>query len=342
MMNVEGADLPEQFSCILVEKDAHGEVSCRKTSRKLQELPAGEVLIRVCYTSLNYKDALAVTGHRGVNKLFPLIPGVDAAGIVVQSGVYEFVPGDPVIVTGYDMGAGRWGGWAQYVRVPCEWVVPLPKGLELRESMIYGTAGLTAALGVNALQRHGVGPNAGKIVVTGASGGVGCLAVAILAKLRYHVVAVTGKPAAGDFLASLGAAEIVPREAFLDVSDRPLLSRAWAGGVDTVGGRVLGTLLRATANDGCVACCGMAGGTDLPVTVYPFILRGVTLAGIDAAWCPLELRRQMWEKLSGDWKPERLHLTAEVVPYDRLPEYAQPILAGGITGRIAAHVEPQE
>ncbi len=341
-MNTDHAKLPEQFACILVTEDGQGDVRCRKTTRKLSELPAGDVLIRVCYTSLNYKDALAVTGHRGVNKLFPLVPGVDAAGTVVASGVYEFVPGDPVIVTGYDMGAGRWGGWAEYVRVPYEWVVPLPDDLLLLESMIYGTAGLTAALCIDALQHQGIGPEAGKLVVTGASGGVGSMAVAILAKLGYHVVAVTGKPAAHEFLASLGAAEVVSRNAFLDVPDRPLLSRKWAGGVDTVGGRMLATLLRATNNGGCVACCGMAGGTDLPVTVFPFILRGVTLAGIDAAWCPLETRRQAWERLSGPWKPQRLHEMAEVVPWDRLPEYVGSILAGQITGRIAAKVADEQ
>jgi len=342
MVEHQDANSPEQFECILVEEDEHGQVSHRITTRQIEQLPEGDVLIRVCYTSLNYKDALAVTGHRGVNKLFPLIPGVDAAGVVVESGVYEFVPGDYVLVTGYEMGAGRWGGWGQYVRVPYEWVIPLPDGLTLYESMIYGTAGLTAALCIDAIQHHGIAPEHGKLVVTGASGGVGSMAVAILAKLGYQVMAVTGKPTAHEFLKSLGAAEIVSREQFLNVPDRPLLSRKWAGGVDTVGGQMLSILLRTAGNGGCVACCGMAGGADLPITVYPFILRGITLAGVDAAWCPLEKRRAMWEKLAGPWKPDQLYQMAEPVHWHRLLEYIQPILSGRITGRITAEVTSEE
>jgi acrylyl-CoA reductase (NADPH) len=330
--------LPKTFRCYLVTKDSDGNVSGEITERPLDELPEGDVLIRVEHSSLNYKDALAAKGHPGVNKVFPHIPGVDAAGTVVQSGVYEFVEGDLVLVTGFDMGANRWGGYAEYVRVPQDWVVPLPYGLTLRESMMLGTAGLTAGFCVDALRKHGVNPESGPVVVTGATGGVGSFAVAILAKLGYHVAAVTGKPGAGEYLNSLGAAEILPREAVNDTSGKPLLSRRWAGAVDTVGGNALGTILRSMQLSGCVAACGNAGGFELPITVYPFILRGVTLAGIDAAWCPIPLRHETWQHLADDWKPDCLDRIARFIDMDDLPPQFDEILAGRITGRLAVDV----
>ena len=276
--------LPETFQCYLVTKDAAGQVSAEITRRPIEELPAGDVVVRVAYSSLNYKDALAATGHPGVNKFFPHVPGVDAAGIVVASDGPEFHAGDRVIVTGFDMGANRWGGYAEYIRVPREWIVPLPAGLTLRESMMLGTAGFTAGLCVDALQKHEVLPDRGEVVVTGASGGVGSMAVSILAALNYQVVAVTGKTTAHEYLRSLGAARILAREQLDDPGDRPLLSGRWAGGVDTVGGSILSTILRSTRHSGCVAACGLAASNALPITVFPFILRAVTLSGIDAAW----------------------------------------------------------
>ena len=330
--------LPDSFRCYLVTKDSDAHVSGKITERRLDELPDGEVLIRVEYSSLNYKDALAAKGHRGVNRVFPHIPGVDAAGTVVQSGVYEFVEGDPVLVTGFDMGANRWGGYAEYVRVPQDWVVPLPRGLTLRESMMLGTAGLTAGFCVDALVKHDVRPESGDVVVTGASGGVGSFAVAILAKLGYRVVGVTGKPTAQEYLKSLGAAEIVGREAVNDTSEKPLLARRWAGAVDTVGGNALSTILRSLELDGCVAACGNAAGFELPITVYPFILRGVTLAGIDAAWCPIPLRHETWHRLAGEWKPDCLEKIARFIDLDELPPQFDEILAGRITGRLAVKI----
>ena len=302
------------------------------------ELPEGEVLIRVACSSLNYKDALAATGHPGVNKVFPHVPGVDAAGIVAQSGVYEFVPGDQVLVTGFDVGANRWGGWAQYVRVPAEWVVPLPRGLSLRESMMLGTAGYTAGLCVDALQKHSVLPESGEVVVTGASGGVGSMAVALLSKLAYRVVAVTGKSHAHDYLKKLGAREILDRQAVDDGSGRPLLARRWAGAVDTVGGNILGTVLRATQHSGCVAACGLAGGSDLPVTVYPFILRAITLAGIDAAWGSIPLRHEIWTRLAGPWKLDCLEEIARFIELEDLPAKIDELLGGRVVGRFAVNV----
>jgi putative YhdH/YhfP family quinone oxidoreductase len=328
----------ETFRCYLVEKGTDGQVSGRVVERALDDLPPGEVLIRVAYSSLNYKDALAATGHLGVNKIFPHVPGVDAAGVVAASGVYESVPGDAVLVHGFDMGSNRWGGLAQYVRVPHDWIVPLPEGLSLRESMILGTAGFTAGLCVDVLQKHGVGPQSGDVVVTGASGGVGSVAVAILAKLGYRVVAITGKPAAAEYLKGLGACEVLGREAVDDRSDRQLLSGRWAGAVDTVGSNILGTVLRATRHGGCVAACGLAAGADLPISVYPFILRMVTLSGVDAAWCSHPLRHETWKKLAGPWKPDTLEAMAQTVDLEGVGPRFADLLAGRVQGRIVVSV----
>jgi putative YhdH/YhfP family quinone oxidoreductase len=330
--------LPETFRCYLVTKDADGKIHAEVAQRRLSELPAGDTLIRVAYSSLNYKDALAATGHPGVNKQFPHIPGVDAAG----SGVGDFAPNDPVLVTGFDMGANRWGGWAEYVRVPRDWVVPLPPGLTLRDSMILGTAGFTAGLCVDALQKHGVAPGSGEVVVTGASGGVGTFAVALLAKLGYHVTAVTGKASSHEYLKRLGAEQILGREQVDDRSGKPLLSGRWAGAVDTVGSNILGTVLRATRHGGCVAACGLAAASDLPVTVHPFILRGVTLAGIDAAWGPIPLRHDIWRRLAGPWKLDCLPMIARFVEFQDLPSSIAEILAGQITGRVVVTIGPDE
>ncbi len=333
--------LPETFRCYLVTKDSDGRVSGEFAERRLDELPEGDVLIRVEYSSLNYKDALGAKGHPGVNRAFPHIPGVDAAGTVAQSGVYEFVEGDPVLVTGFDMGSNRWGGYAEYVRVPQDWVVPLPRDLTLRQSMMLGTAGLTAGFCVDALIKHDVKPESGDVVVTGASGGVGSFAVAILAKLGYHVVAVTGKPTAHEYLESLGAAEIAGREAVNDPSAKPLLARRWAGAVDTVGGNALSTILRSMHLGGCVAACGNAAGFELPITVYPFILRGVTLAGIDAAWCPIPIRHETWQRLAGEWKPDCLDRIARFIDFCELPPQFDEILAGRLTGRLVVTIRDE-
>ncbi len=329
---------PKTFKCYLVTKDTEGNVCGEIAERSLDELPPGEVLVRVAYSSLNYKDALAATGHPGVNKVFPHVPGVDLAGVVVHSGVYEFVEGDPVLATGFDLGASRWGGFAEYASVPEDWIVPLPAGLSLRESMILGTAGFTAGLCVDALQKQQVEPQRGEVVVTGASGGVGSMAVAILAKLGYHVAAVTGKTTAHEYLRELGAERIVGREDVDDQSGRPLLHARWAGAVDTVGGNILSTVLRATKHGGCVTACGLTAGNELAMTVYPFILRGVTLAGIDAAWGPIPLRHQIWQRLAGQWKPDDLERMATFVELPELPPRIDAILAGQITGRVVVEI----
>lgn len=330
--------LPATFRCYLVTKDANGKIHAEMIQRPLSELPPGDTLIRVAYSSLNYKDALAATGHPGVNRQFPHIPGVDAAGHVVHCHAGKFAPNAPVLVTGFDMGANRWGGWSEYVQVPWSWVVPLPSGMSLRESMILGTAGFTAGLCVDALQKHAVLPDSGDVVVTGATGGVGTFAVAVLAKLGYHVSAVTGKASGREYLTRLGAEQVLGRDQVDDRSGKPLLSGRWAGAVDTVGGNILGAILRATKHGGCVAACGLTAGSDLPVTVYPFILRGIALAGIDAAWGPIPLRHEIWRRLAGPWKLDCLPAVARFVELEELPGQIAEILAGWVTGRVVVKV----
>ena len=327
--------IPEKFGCYLVEKDAEGRIEARIAQRRLDELPPGDVLLRVAYSSLNYKDALAATGHPGVNRVFPHVPGVDAAGIVAASIAPEWAEGAQALVTGFQMGANRWGGFAEYVRVPKDWLVPLPPGLTLQESMILGSAGFTAALGVETLQRHGVLPDRGEVVVTGASGGVGSVAVALLAKLGYQVAAVTGKPEAHELLRKLGAHRILSRQEVDDRSEKPLLSQRWAGAIDSVGGNILTTILRATRYGGCVAACGLTAGNQVSMTVYPFILRAITLTGLDASECPLPVRHEMWRRLAGPWKPDTLGLIGRTVRLEDLPACINDILAARITGRVA-------
>jgi len=321
------------FPAYLVQRDSEGRVTASVSAITQDELPAGDVLIRVAYSSLNYKDALACQGHPGVVRGFPHVPGIDCAGTIVESASEDRRPGEEVLVTGYELGAGHWGGFAAYVRVPAEWVVRLPAGLSLREAMIYGTAGFTAAQCVTAIVQHGIEPNRGPVVVTGATGGVGCLAVAILARLGYDVAAVSGKHEQHYWLRRLGANTVLGRGEVVDDSGRPLLGSRWAAAVDTVGGKPLTTILRSMQHRGCVAACGLVAGADLMLTVYPFILRGVTLAGIDSAKCPWQQRLEMWQKLAGPWRIDRLHELANEVTLDELPSCVEQILAGQIVGR---------
>jgi acrylyl-CoA reductase (NADPH) len=321
------------FPCFLVEKGEQGQVRHTVTTRTVADLPAGDVLIDVQYSSLNYKDALAAGAHPGVVRKLPHIPGIDAAGTVAESTVERFQPGQQVIVTGYELGAGQWGGWAKYIRVPAAWVVPLPVGLNIKETMILGTAGFTAAQCVHAIQLGGVEPDAGEIVVTGATGGVGCLAVKILAKLGYSVVAVTGKRNLEPQLKAWGAARVIGRNEVLADPAKPLLSTRWAGAVDTVGGNMLATLLREAKNYGVIAACGLVGGTDLPLTVHPFILRGVTLAGISSSPLPYDRRLEIWRKLAGPWRMDDLASLATTIHLTEVEQYVQQMLRGEVVGR---------
>jgi putative YhdH/YhfP family quinone oxidoreductase len=324
----------ETFKAFLVTKTDDRHFSGRVVERVLDDLPQGDVLIRVHYSSLNYKDALSATGHPGVTKKFPHVPGIDAAGTVVSSTVPQLQKDEPAIVTGFDLGMNAWGGFAEYIQVPADWVVPLPPGLTLKESMILGTAGFTAGLCVQALEENSITPLSGEILVTGATGGVGSIAVSILSKLDYSVVAATGKSSQHNFLRSLGAASIVERTDVDDKSGKPLLKERWAGVVDTVGGNTLATAIAATKYDGCVTACGLVGGAELATTVYPFILRGVRLIGIDSVQCPMHRRLSIWEKLASNWKPTHLDKVVSTIDLFQLPEQIDTILQGRSVGRV--------
>ncbi|MDI6852612.1 MAG: YhdH/YhfP family quinone oxidoreductase [Deltaproteobacteria bacterium] len=301
--------------------------------KSLSDLPPGDVLVKVAYSSLNYKDALSAIGNKGVTKQYPHTPGIDAAGVVEESQSPEFKPGDEVIVTSYDLGMNTPGGFGQYIRVPAGWVVKRPDGLTLRESMIYGTAGFTAALSVFRLLGAGVTADQGKILVSGATGGVGSVAVAILAKEGFAVTAVSGRPENKDYLLGIGAREMISAEEATDTSGKPLLKSLWAGSVDTVGGPILATTIKSTNYGGVVTCCGNAASPDLPLNVFPFILRGVTLIGIDSQNCPMEMRRKVWHRIAGDWKLPHLEKLASETDLAGLSEQIDLMLKRQHRGR---------
>lgn len=322
------------FRCHLVQKSSDGSVFHELTRRPISELPDGNVRVRVHYSSLNYKDAMATTGHPGIVKTFPHIPGIDAAGTVEFSDDPRFRVGDPVIATGHELGVERWGGWAEFVQVPGDWLVPLPTGMTLKESMIIGTAGFTAAQCVKALLIHGITPQSGQIIVSGATGGVGSLSVMLLARLGFSVVAVTGKDVMHSWLKEIGASEVQSREILREAKPRPLLTARFAAGIDTVGGSALATMLKLINHRGCVACCGMAGGADFSGTAYPFILRGIALYGIDSAWCPDGPRAELWNRLATEWKLLDLASAERLVALSEIDSYAQAILQGRNVGRV--------
>jgi acrylyl-CoA reductase (NADPH) len=301
--------------------------------RNLAELPEGEVLVRVRYSSLNYKDVLSAIGNKGVTKQYPHTPGIDAAGVVAESLSPDFQPGDEVIVTSYDLGMNTPGGFGQFIRVPAAWVVKRPAGLSLRESMIYGTAGFTAALSVFRLMDCGITTDQGKILVSGATGGVGSIAVSILAKEGYQVAAVSGRAATRDYLLEIGAQEVVSADEATDTSGKPILPAKWAGAIDTVGGPLLATTIRSMQYGGAVTCCGNVASPDLPLTVYPFILRGVTLMGIDSQNCPMPARVQVWQNLADKWKVPHLEKITTETNLEGLSEQIELILQRKHKGR---------
>ena len=324
----------DSFKAMVVSRTEDGKFTREITTRELGSLPEGEVLLNVKYSSLNYKDALSAIGNRGVTRNYPHTPGVDAAGVVEDSKSEGFEPGDKVIVHGYDLGMDTSGGFGQYIRVPADWVVNLPEGLELKESMMYGTAGFTAAQSVLRIVEGGVGTEDGKILVTGATGGVGSMAVAILRKAGYSVTASTGKPDQEQFLADLGAEEVIGREDLTDPSGKLLLKGQWAGVVDTVGGEMLATAIKSTRQRGVVTTCGNVASHELNINVYPFILRGVTLVGIDSASCPMKRRKIIWEKMSGEWKLDTFEQMCRTVSLEGLDPEIDTILKGGQVGRV--------
>ena len=327
--------MPEiTYKGMLVEEKEDGTFTRRITTRSVDDLPGGDLLIRVHYSSLNYKDALSATGNKGVTRKYPHTPGIDAAGEVVWCGDDNFEGGEQVLVTGYDLGMNTPGGFGQYIRIPSSWALRVPPGLTMRESMVLGTAGFTAALCVQGLEHGGLGPGDVDVVVTGATGGVGSMAVCILNRAGFRVTAVTGKPSAETYLRGLGAEDVVDRNALLEGSDRPMMKERWAGAVDVVGGDLLAAVIKAARYGGVVTCCGLVGSPELHVNVYPFILRGVTLAGIDSVQVPMPLREKIWERLAGDWKPPNLEDTVTEVTLEDLDDRIKEILAGEVKGRV--------
>jgi alcohol dehydrogenase len=327
------------FRALVVSKTDEKTFTREITERSISDLPEGEVLIRVHFSSLNYKDGLSCIGNPGVTRNYPHTPGIDASGKVTESSDSRFKEGDSVIVTGYDLGMNTSGGFGEYIRVPADWVVPLPEGMTFKEASIYGVAGFTAALSVDALQKHGVSPEQGEIVVTGSTGGVGSVSVALLSLLGYTVVASTGKKEESEFLQRLGASEIISREEVNDESKKPLLRERWAGAVDTVGGTTLAALLKAAKRGGAVAATGLVASSELSTTVFPFILRGVSLLGIDSGFTPTKLRLEIWNKLAGIWKiPQLEQLTIDCTLEELDPEIDK-ILAGGQRGRVVVNLQ---
>lgn len=313
--------------------DVDGRSQGRLVDLSLDDLDAGEVVIRVHFSGVNYKDALAATGAGKVIRRFPCVGGVDAAGIVESSSDPRFTVGDAVLVTGYDMGVAHDGGFAEYARVPADWLVPLPVGLSLFESMALGTAGFTAALAIHRLEQNEVTPEKGKVIVTGATGGVGSLAVQMLAQLGYHVVALTGKETEQEFLKGLGASEVVLRSSVDMQSTRPLEKGMWAAALDSVGGDTLAWLTRTMQLEGAIASFGNAGGAGLNTTVFPFILRGVKLLGVDSAATVMPLRKQLWGRLASDLRPAGLDKTSHRISLDELPQACAQLIAGKAHGR---------
>jgi putative YhdH/YhfP family quinone oxidoreductase len=326
------------YKALVVEEAGNNVFTKQVKDAEVYALPAGEVIVQVMYSSLNYKDALSATGNKGVTRNYPHTPGIDAAGIVVDSATDEVEEGEQVIVTGYDLGMNTAGGFGQYIRVPADWVVKLPPGLSMRESMIFGTAGFTAGMSVDRIIDV-VKPGDGEILVTGATGGVGSIAVAILSKLGYAAVAVSGKEDATAFLTNLGAREIISRKELTEGSDRPLLQGRWAGVVDTVGGNILATAIKSTRPLGLVTCCGHVASPELFLTVFPFILRGVTLAGIDSQNCPMALRTRIWKRLAAEWKIAALDEIYKEVALAALPGEIEKILKGQQKGRVVVNLD---
>ncbi|CAD5110367.1 YhdH/YhfP family quinone oxidoreductase [Zestomonas carbonaria] len=328
-----------KFKALLASQDESGTFIRQVVERDAAELPAGELLIRVRYSSLNFKDALSASGNRGVTRNYPHTPGIDAAGVVAESSVAEFAPGDEVIVTGYDLGMNTSGGFGQYIRIPAAWAIKRPEGLGLRDSMLLGTAGLTAALCVDKLEQAGLDAAAGPVLVTGATGGVGSVAVALLSRLGYQVAAATGKADQADFLRRLGASQIVERATLEEGVERPLLKEQWAGAVDTVGGDILFNVVKSLRYGASVACCGLTAGTGFQASVLPFILRGVNLLGVDSVELPLVVKASMWDRLSLQWKLDNLESLAREVGLDELPGEIDKILAGQQVGRVLVRLD---
>lgn len=321
---------------LLIEEDASGyRCGLKELSEHL--LPEGEVTVRVEYSALNYKDALALLGAAPVVRSFPLVPGIDFAGIVEESTDPRFRPGDAVLLNGWGAGETHWGGYAERARVKGDWLLPIPKGLTPRQAMAIGTAGYTAMLCILQLERNGILSDSGDVVITGAAGGVGCIAIAIMAKLGYGITAVSGRPEATEFLRDLGACEVLPRTAFSEPG-KPLAKPRWAGAIDVVGGHTLANVCAAMRYQGVVTACGRAGSMDFPATVAPFILRAISLIGIDSTLCPRPQREVAWQRLVDDLPRDKLDAITRDIPLAHVIDAASDMLAGRIRGRLVVAI----
>ena len=321
----------DEFRAYVVNEEDNNYIA-KITNRKIDDLPKGDLLVKVHYSSLNYKDALSASGNRGVTKNYPHTPGIDAVGVVVRSEDQSFGIEDKVIVTSYDLGMNTDGGFGEYIQVPSKWAVKLPENLSMKESMIYGTAGLTAGISVLRLIEL-VKPEDGNIIVSGATGGVGTISIAILKKLGYSVTAVTGKEAEKKYLSDLGAEEIILRKDFEALDNKPLLKPIYAGAIDTVGGMILENIIKSVKPNGAVTCCGNVASAKLDLTVFPFILRGVTLIGIDSQNLPMIYREKVWKQLAADWKPVTLLDSYDEISLDDLDQRISLMLQGKLKGR---------
>jgi acrylyl-CoA reductase (NADPH) len=326
------------FRALMLHEDG-GKIDPRIEAVDETRLPPGEVAVAVEYSTLNYKDAMVLQGLGRLVRNYPHIPGVDFAGIVERSDSPEFKPGDAVILTGWRVGEVQWGGYAEKARVKASWLVRRPEGLSAAQAMAVGTAGFTAMLAVMALERHGLRPGPGDVLVTGAAGGVGSVAIALLSALGHRVVAATGRPDQRDYLTDLGAADLIERAALAAKPTRPLDRERWAGAIDAVGGNTLATILTQLEYRASVAACGLAGGSDLPASVIPFLLRGVNLLGIDSVMCPREERTEAWRRLARDLPLDRLERMTRVEPLAALPGIAQKILKGEVRGRTVIDIK---
>lgn len=326
--------IPTSFKAFVLNQDTEGSIQAAVQTLTLDDLPEADVTVQVHYSSVNYKDALACSPNGNIVKQYPFIPGIDASGVVIHSKDERFQPGQAVLLTGYEFGVTHFGGFSEYIRVPGDWLIPIPKGLSKQVAMTFGTAGLTAALSVERLEKHGIAPDDGKILVTGASGGVGTLAVAMLAKQGYRVTAATGKKEAEALLYALGAEEVISRDSWMPDRPRSLDRQKWAAAVDVCGGDILASTLAAIRYGGAVAASGMTNGGTLPTTVYPFILRGITLYGIDSVYAPQETRMQIWTRIARQWT-EIAQTEGFVHTYslDEVPPLTAGMLQGQSLGR---------
>lgn len=326
--------MDQSFRAILVNETSDKNFDAKVSQRYISELPDNDILIRVFYSGLNYKDALSASGNKGITRKYPHTPGIDAAGVIVDSRVPEFKKGEEVIVTGYDLGMNTSGGLAEYICVPASWVVRRLEKLSLEEAMIIGTSGFTAASGIYEFIKHGVQPESGEVLITGATGAVGSMAVAMLSKSGYHVVAVSGKPEAAEWLKQLGAERIISREVAIEPTGKPLLPGKWAAVLDTVGGNMLSTAIRSTKERGIVANCGMIVSNELNVSVFPFILRAVRLIGIASAETPMKRRLEIWDLIQSELKPTTLPLISRTISLEQVPAELQLMLKGKQQGKV--------